>query len=96
VRKVPDSDLPLLVNVGDEWAAVVDTEVEDTMLVGCLEPSTKNGSVLSLRNWGEIEAVKRREHAELKLDVIVWSRDEGSKVVIVVFRYFDLEVLLPN
>lgn len=48
VRKVPDSDLPLLVDVGEEWAAVVDAEVEDTMLVGCLERGTKDGSVVRL------------------------------------------------
>lgn len=59
VCKVPDGDLSLLVNVGDEWTAVVNTEVENSVLVRCLESGTEDGSVFCLSNWGQIEAVER-------------------------------------
>ena len=96
MSKVPDGDLPLLVDVGDEWAAVVDTEVEDTVLIRCLESGTEDGGIFGLRNWRQIEAVERREHAELKLNVVVWSRDKGLKVVHIVFGDLNLEMLLSS
>ena len=93
MRKVPDSNLPLLINVGNEWAAVVDTEVEDSVLVGCLKSCTEDGSVLGLRNWRQIEAVERRKHAEFKLDVVIRREDEWSEVVVFIFGDLDLEML---
>lgn len=93
---MPNSDLPLLINVGNKWTAVVDTEVEDSVLVRCLESGTEDGSVLGLCNGGQIEAVERGKHAELKLDVVIRREDERSKVVVVVFGDLDLEVLLSS
>jgi hypothetical protein len=45
VRKVADGDLPLLVDVGDEGAAVVDAEVEDAVLVGGFEGDAEDRGV---------------------------------------------------
>jgi hypothetical protein len=58
VRKVADSDLPLFINVGEEGAAVVDAEVEDTVLIGRLEGNSENGSVCGLRDGGQIKAME--------------------------------------
>lgn len=93
MRKVPDGNLPLLIDVGDKGAAVVDTEVENAVLIGCPECDTEDGRVRGLCDWGEIQALEGREHAELKLDVILGRGDEGSKVVVRVFGDLDLEVL---
>lgn len=93
MRKVPDGDLPLLIDVGDEGAAVVDAEVEDSMLVGCPERDAENGCVCALCDRREIQALEGGEHAELKLNVVLGRGDEGSEVVVRVFRDFDLEVL---
>jgi predicted fused transcriptional regulator/phosphomethylpyrimidine kinase len=41
----------------------------------------------------EIQALEGGEHAELKLNVVLGRGDEGSEVVVRVFRDFDLEVL---
>jgi hypothetical protein len=43
VRKVSDRDLPLLVDVCEKRAAVVDAEVEDAVLVWCLERDAEDG-----------------------------------------------------
>jgi hypothetical protein len=90
---MPDCDLPLLIDVCDEGAAVVDAEVEDAVLVGGLERDAKDGGVRGLRDWGKVEAVERRQHAEFKLDVVVCLRDEGGEVVLFPFGDLDLEVL---
>jgi predicted fused transcriptional regulator/phosphomethylpyrimidine kinase len=41
----------------------------------------------------EIQALEGGEHAELKLNVVLGRGDEGSEVVVRVFRDLDLEVL---
>ena len=91
--KVPDGDLPLLVDVGDKGAAVVDAEVENAVLIGCPECDTEDCCVCGLCDWREVQALEGREHAELKLDVILGRGDEGSEMVVRVFGDFDLEVL---
>ncbi len=48
VRKVPDGNLPLLVDVGDERPAVIDAEVENAMLIGCPESHAEDGCVRGL------------------------------------------------
>ena len=93
VRKVPHSNLSLLINGGDEGAAVVDAEVEDSVLVGCSKPNTKDSRIRGLRNRREIEALEGREHAEFELDVVLFGGLEGNKAVVFVFGDFDLEVL---
>lgn len=93
VRKVSNSDLSLLIDVGDKGAAVVDAEVEDSMLVGRPEGDTKDGRVCGPCDGSQVEALERREHAELELDVIVLDGLERNKAVVFVFGDFDLEVL---
>jgi hypothetical protein len=93
VGKVPDCDLPLLVDVCNEGAAVVDAEVEDTVLIGGLEGDAEDGGVGGLRDGREVEAVEWRQHAELELNVVVRLRDKGSEVVLLPFGDLDLEVL---
>lgn len=44
--KVPDRDLALLVDVRQERAFVVDTEIEDAVLVGKLEAGAKDSRIL--------------------------------------------------
>ena len=91
--KVPDCDLPLLIDVCNEGSAVVDAEVEDTMLIGSLESDAEDGGVGGLRDGGEIEAVERRQHAELELDVVVRGGDKGHEAVVGPLGDLDLEVL---
>lgn len=82
VGKMPDCDLPLFIDVRDERSAIVDTEVEDAVLIGGLEGSAEDGGVCGTRDGGEVEAVEGRQHAELKLDVVVRIGNEGSQVVV--------------
>ncbi len=94
VRKVSDGDLPLFIDGGDEGAAVIDAEVENTMLVRSLEGDTKDGCVRGFRSRSEIEAVEWREHAELKLNLIVGGENEWGEMVVGVLGDFHLEMLL--
>lgn len=91
--KVPDCDLPLLIDVCDERSAVVDAEVEDTVLIGGLESDTENGGVGGLSDGGEVQAVEGRKHAEFELDVVIRGGNEGNEVVVVPFRDLNLVVL---
>ncbi len=94
MRKVSNGDLPLFIDGGDEGAAVIDAEVENTMLVRSLEGDTKDGCVRGFRNRSEIEAVEWREHAELKLNLIVGGENEWGEMVVGVLGDFHLEMLL--
>ena len=93
MRKVAHRDLALLVDVGEERAAVVDAEVEDAVLVGRAEGDAEDGRVCGLRDGGQVQALEGREHAEFELDVVGRGRGEGREVVVCVFGDFDLEVL---
>lgn len=90
---MPDGDLTLLIQACQKWAAVVDSEVEDTMLVGSAEGYTEDGAVGGLRQRGQVETVERREHREFELESIVLSWKERHKVVVLVLGNFDLESL---
>jgi hypothetical protein len=94
VGKVAYCDLPLLVDVCEEWAAVVDAEVEDTMLVGCLECDAENGGVCGLCHWGEVQALEGREHGKLELNVVGRGGGEGLEVIMVILGDLDLKVLV--
>ena len=56
--KVSDCDLPLFIDVCNERSAIVDAEVENTVLIGGLESSTEDGGVCGLRDRGEVKAVE--------------------------------------
>jgi hypothetical protein len=94
VRKVADGDLPLLVDVGDEGAAVVDAEVEDAVLVGGLEGDAEDGGVCGCGDGGEVEAVEGGEHAEFELHLVARVGGEGREAVVDPFGDFDLVVLV--
>ena len=91
--EVPYCDLSLLVNVGKERSAVVDTEVENAVLIRCLEGNTENGSIRSLRDGRKVKTVEWRKHAEFELDVVIRGGNEGNEVVVVPFRDLNLVVL---
>lgn len=96
MRKVPDGDLSLLVDGGQEGALVVDAEVEDAVLVGELEVGGEDGGVGVGRRGREKlqrETVERRQHGEFQLDDVGRGRDEGDKVVVVPLGKFNLERL---
>ena len=92
--EVADGDLPLLVDVGDEGAAVVDAEVEDAVLVGRLEGDAEDGGVCGRGDGGEVEAVEGREHAELQLHLVARVGDEGLEAVVDPLGDLDLVVLV--
>jgi hypothetical protein len=88
-----NGDLSLFINVCEKGAAVVDTEVKDTVLIGGFECDAEDCGIGGLRNGREIEALEGGEHAELKLNLVVGGGDKGLEVVVGVFGDFDLEVL---
>lgn len=65
---VADGDGDLLLDVGEEWSLVVDEEVEDTVLVRQGEGGGVGVRFRSRR--GEVEAMERREHGDLELEVV--------------------------
>lgn len=91
-----DCDLALLVQVGQEWAAIVDTEVENTVLIRCFERHAVDGTVGGLRKRGEVETVEWRKHGELELESVVLCREEGSKVIVLVLRNLNLKSLFAR
>lgn len=93
VSKVADSDGALLVDVAKERTLVVDDEVEDTMLIRHGEASFEDGAVGGRLDWVQSHTVERRQHAELELERVSGSREEGDPTVTVVLRQFDREVL---
>lgn len=78
--KVSHGNLLLLLNVGEERSAVVDTEVEDTVLIGGLKGHTEDGGVLGLGQRGEIQAMEGRKHRKFELNCIRGSGGEWDKV----------------
>lgn len=68
--KVPDCHFPLDVNVSQERAFVVDAEGKDAMLIGKFECSTEHGAVYGVRDGLEVQAMKRGEHGEFKLESV--------------------------
>lgn len=84
MSEMPNSDLTLLVNVCKERSAVVDAEVEDSVLVGGLEGGAENSGVGGFGDGGEVKAVEGREHAELKLDMVALGGDVRDELVLAV------------
>lgn len=54
VRKVADSDLSLLIDICEEGAAIVDAEVEDTVLIGSPERDAEDGGICGLCDRGKV------------------------------------------
>jgi hypothetical protein len=93
VSKVADSNCFLLIDVAEERALVVDNEVEDTMLIGNGEASLEDGAVGGWLDWVQGHTVEGRQHAELELDRVSGSREEGNPTVAVILGQFDRVVL---
>jgi hypothetical protein len=93
VSKMADSDGFLLVDVAEERTLVVYDEVEDTVLIRNGEASLEDGAVGGWLDWVQGHTVERRQHAELELDRISRSREEGNPTVTVVLGQFDRVVL---
>ena len=93
VREVSNRNLPLLIDVGKEGTTIVDSEVENAVLVGSLECNTKDCCVGSLRYRREIETVKRREHAKLELNIVVGRENKGCEMIVYILGNFNLELL---
>lgn len=82
VRKVSDTDFPLLIDVCEERTLVVDAEIEDTVLVGELEGGGVDGAVRGLRHRPERETVEGRQHGELELYCVGGWGCVGCEMVI--------------
>lgn len=68
--KMPNCHFPLDINVSEERAFVVDAEGEDAMLIGKFECSTEHSAVDGVRDGLEVQAMKRGEHGEFKLESV--------------------------
>ena len=93
MRKVSYSHLPLLLNVRQKGALVVDFEGEDPVLVRQFEGCAEDGAVGCCADGVEWKAVEGREHAEFKLEAVCGGDDEGRVVGISVFGEFNVEGL---
>jgi len=67
MRKVPDCDLSLLINVCEKRPLIVDPEVEDAVLIGECERGGVNCGVWRFKDRIEVEAVEGRKHREFEL-----------------------------
>ncbi len=70
------------IHVCEERTFVVDAKGKDAMLVGKSEASSKNSAVGSFGDGFEIEAVKRGQHGELKLESVGGRKGKGRQVAI--------------
>lgn len=95
VREMPDGNGALLVDVSEERALVVDTEVEDAVLIGKDEACAVDGRRLRRRLGGEVEAMEGGQHGELELHNVVLRGGERGPGVPVVLREGN-GVVLPN
>lgn len=67
MRKVSQGNSPLLINIGDERTLVVDTEGEDSVLVGGTESGGVNLGLSGGGGRSEGETVVGVEHGEFEL-----------------------------
>jgi hypothetical protein len=81
VSKVADSDLVLLLDVGEERTLVVDAEREDTVLIGGHKLGAEHGARFGSAGRLEGQAVERREHGELELELVFAGNLEGNPLV---------------
>lgn len=89
VRKVADGDLVLLLNGGEEGPLVVDTEGEDTVLIRGHELSTEHSAGISAGRGLESQAVERREHGELELELVSARNLKGNPLVVDILGDFN-------
>lgn len=80
--KMPNCHFPLDVNVSQERAFIVDPKGKDAVLIGEFECSTEHSTVYGVRNGLEVQAMKRGEHGEFKLESV--CRWDGQRYEVVV------------
>lgn len=80
-----DRDLSLLIHTRQERALVVDSEVEDAVLIRCAEGGLEDGGVVGGLHGFEGDAVEGGEHAEFELERVGGGDGEGCVVVEFVF-----------
>lgn len=93
VRKVAHGHLVLLLDVGEEWALVVDAEGEDAVLVRNHELSAVYSACLRAAGGLKSQAVERREHSELQLQLVLAGDLEGHPLVVGVLGHLNVEDL---
>jgi len=86
MRKVPNSDTILLINVSDVWALVVHSKSKNTMLVRNFERSDVGGIVRRSRCRKERNPIVWIEHGELELEAVARGNLEGGPAVDIVLR----------
>lgn len=67
MRKVPDCNLSLLIDVCEKWPLIVDPEVEDTVLIGECKRRRVNCGIWRFNYGIKVEAVEGRKHGEFEL-----------------------------
>lgn len=96
VGKVADGDFVLFVHVCEERTLVVDSEREDTVLIGKSERSAVDCAILRAGSGCERKAVVRREHGEFKLDGVGGFNLERDIVAAGIFGQLNAEGLSSN
>jgi hypothetical protein len=81
VSKVAHGDGVLLLDVRQEWALVVDLEIEDSVLVGQLEGGDINSGIVSGSGCLEGQTVEGGQHREFELDSVAVRGDKWYPVV---------------
>ena len=70
-----NSDLILLLNIGEERTAILNKEVENAVLIRKFKGRAEYGRKWRRIYWGEVEQLEWRKHAESELNVISgWRR----------------------
>lgn len=82
MRKVAHSHLVLLLDVSEERPLVVDTEREDSVLIGGHELGAVYGACLGARCRLEGQTVEWRKHGELELQLIARGDLEWDPLII--------------
>ena len=93
MRKVTHGHLVLLLNGGEEWTLVVDTEREDSVLVRSDELSAEHSASVGTAGRLESQAVEGREHSELQLELILAGDLERNPLVVNILGDLNVEDL---
>lgn len=86
MSEMADGDLMLLLDSGEKGPFVVDTEREDTVLIGCHELGAKDGAGICATDRLESQAVEGREHGKLQLELVSSGNLEWNPLVVDIFR----------
>lgn len=90
VGEVADGDLVLLLDSGEERSLIVNTEREDTVLIGSHKLSTEDGAGISAADGLQGQTVEGREHSELELELVIAGNLEWHPLVVDILRDLDV------